>query len=185
MSAANVTSFDGSPATAWTVSVAVLDGSGDVSSLAEGVAVFDVTAPQLSVEAPLLNPPWPFEATIGGSSESGASVRIADGPAVAPDASGSFELRAQLPPWPQTLDVTAVDAFGNETTAQVSVMGGVDVRQLPWPAMLAVAVIGAAALSPLRGGRRAGAAPSLAATSDDDLLSVIEDVSSGPIERRD
>ena len=181
-----VTSHDGSPADEWMVSIAALDASGDVSSLAEGVSVFDMAAPPLSLEAPLLNPPWPFEASVGGSSESGASVRIGDGPPVAADGTGAFEIRTQLAPWPQTLEVTAVDPFGNETTAQVSVMGGLDVRQLSWPAILAVALIAAVALSSLRGGRRAPAAPSLTLTSDDDdLVSVIEDVSSDPIERRD
>jgi hypothetical protein len=181
---AYVTSSDGSSAEEWIVSAVVVDESGEVSSPAEGVAVFDVIAPPLSLEAPLLNAPWPFEAAVGGSSESGASVRIGDGPLVAPDAAGKFELRTQLAPWPQTLEVTAVDAFGNATTAQVSVMGGLDIRQLPWPAILALAVIAAAALGSLRGGRRAPTRAS-PVTSGDDVLSVIEDVSSGPIERRD
>ena len=112
-------------------------------------------------------------------------MRLGDGAPVAVDDAGAFEVRSQFAPWPQTIEVTAVDPSGNATTTRVSVMGGVDIRQLPWPAILAVSVIAVVALSSLRGGRRIRPAVSMAAATDDDRLPVIEELSSGPTERRD
>ena len=88
-------------------------------------------------------------------------------------------------PWPQTVEVTAVDPSGNATSTRASVMGGLDLRQLPWPAILAVTVIVAVALSSLRGGRRVRPEVSVTVLSDDDHLPVIEELSSGPTGRRD
>jgi hypothetical protein len=148
-------------------------------------AIYDVTAPTLEVDVPFLSAPWPFEAGVTGTSEAGTSVRVGDGPPVGVDAGGSFELRTQLAPWPQTLEVTAVDPSGNATTTRVSVMGGVDLRELPWPAIAAVAVLVAVVLSSVRGGRRAR--PSLVApdASDADHLPVIEELETSPLRRRD
>jgi hypothetical protein len=180
-----VTSPDGSPVDEWIVAMAAVDASGDVSNAFAATVGYDVTAPALSVDVPFLSAPWPFEARVAGSAETGTSVRVDEGPAVVADGAGAFTIRTQLAPWPQTLEVTALDASGNATTTRVSIMGGLDIRQLPWPAILAVAVIVAVFVSSIRGGRRAARAPSASAAPDDDLVPVIEDLSSGPTRPRD
>jgi hypothetical protein len=185
------------PTGRWVVSVAALDTLGRATApvravvvrdleAVDAVAVRDTEPPPVSLDAPFLSAPWPFGATVGGRSEAGASVRLGDGPPVAADESGDFRLATQLAPWPQTVEVTAVDASGNSTTTSVSVMGGLDVRQLSWPVVLVVGVFVVGVLGSVRGGGR----PGVAAVAPLDGLGpgdgpVIEELESVSLERRE
>jgi hypothetical protein len=81
--------------------------------------------------------------------------------------------------------VTAVDPSGNATPASISVMGGLDIRKLPWPAIAAVTIIVAAALSSMRGGRRGRISVPIGSTSEDVDGPIIEELGAGPTRRRD
>jgi hypothetical protein len=182
---ANVRTGDGSTTDRWDISIAALDGSGDLSNPVRATASLDLTPPALSLDAPLVSPPWPFDATITGTSEAGVSVRLGQGSPARVDSSGAFEIRTKLAPWPQTLEVTAVDPSGNATPASISVMGGLDIRKLPWPAIAAVTIIVAAALSSMRGGRRGRISVPIGSTSEDVDGPIIEELGAGPTRRRD
>jgi hypothetical protein len=164
-----------------------LDASGVASAVTHQVVVYDRSAPPLALdEAPFLSPPWPFEAMITGTSEPGAIVRLGDGTQVIADAAGAFEIGTQLAPWPQTFEAVAFDASGNRSAqASVSVMGGIDLRGLPWPAIAAVAILIAVLLSSLRGTRRVRSIPSVAAVGDEGGDLVIEELDPGSRYRRD
>ena len=124
----SVTDSTGTLADRWMVVAATLDARGNVSEPVATAAIYDVTAPTVSLGVPFLSAPWPFDGVVAGTSEPGMTVRLGDGPPVTVDADGSFKIRTRLAPWPQTLAVTAVDRSGNATTTSVSVMGGVDLR---------------------------------------------------------
>ncbi len=176
----------GGRADRWSVSAVALDARGEPSAVTRTTVVFDTTAPLLTLdEAPLLSPPWPFEATITGTSEPGATVRLGDGPPVVADPTGAFELTTRLAPWPQTLEAVAVDPSGNRTPASITVMGGIDLRGFPWPAIAAVAILVAVLLSSLRGTRRVRSVPSTAVSTDDGGDLVIEELEPGSVYRRD
>ena len=99
---------------------------------------------------------------------------------------GTFEVPVQLAPWPQTIDVVARDEAGNETAASASVMGGVDIRGLPWPAIGVVLVLIAVFLSSIRGVRGAPKqVRAIAVDVDDENTTVLEELSSGRIDRHD
>jgi hypothetical protein len=171
---------DGTPATNWLLDVAVIDQLGNLAGPVRVVAGVDVTAPSITVNTPLLTPTWPLAATLDGHSEAGASVRLNDGAPVQADADGRFQVEAPLAPWPQSLEFTATDAYGNATVLPVSVMGGVDVRQLPWAPILTVTFLLGAFIASVRGGRR-GAPTGVRRTShsDEPPLPEIEEVSGG------
>ena len=95
----------------------------------------------MTVEPPFLSLPWPLSGPIKGRTEPGARLRLAQGPFVAADRDGSFELDAALAPWPQDLAIEALDARGNRTTLAVSLVGGVDYRQLPWQTLVIVGIL--------------------------------------------
>ena len=152
---------EGSMAEHWAVSAVALDGRGEPSPVSSAIVVYDQTAPAITLDTPMVSPPWPFEARITGKSEPGVTVRSGDGPAVTVGPSGAFEIPTNLAPWPQSIHVVATDASGNATPADVSIMGGVDLRPLPWPAIAAVAdhhrgVPQLAARRPPRSRHRAG-----------------------------
>jgi hypothetical protein len=131
---------------AWLVDVLTLDGFGRPSVVAHARVELDTTGPTVAVEAPFLSVPWPFSTRIVGSAEPGARVRLGAGPFsdVGPD--GAFAFDPALVPWPQELEIEAVDSAGNPSWRTVSVVGGIDYRRLPLQAMLIVAVLlGAAA----------------------------------------
>ena len=151
---ANVLTVSGTSAERWTVTIAALDASGTLSDPVQAIAILDKAAPPLSVETPMLTPPWPFDATLHGSSEAGASVSLGGAPAISAGPDGTFELSTQLAPWPQTLEVTAVDLAGNKTVSKLSVMGGVDIRGLPWAAIGAVVLLVGVVFSSIRGVRK-------------------------------
>jgi hypothetical protein len=172
----------------WYVAVATLDAWGNVSDPVATTAIYDVMAPTVSVEVPFLSAPWPLDGAVAGTSEPGITVRLGDDPPVTVGADGSFTIRTQLAPWPQTLEVTAEDPSGNATTTTASVMGGLDLRQLPWPAIAAFAIIVAVGVSSLRGGRRVPSSIAVVSSSDlpdADRGPVIEELPASPVRRRD
>jgi hypothetical protein len=170
----------------WSVSAVVVDARGVPSAVSRATVVHDTTAPVLTLdEAPLVSPPWPFEARITGTSEPGATVQLDDRPPVVADATGAFEFITRLAPWPQTLRAVAVDPSGNRTPASISVMGGIDLRGFPWPAIAAVAILVAVLLSALRGTRRVRSVPSMAVYGDDGGDLVIEEIDPGSRYQRD
>lgn len=150
-----------------------IDALGDVSPIATiDLRVAGVGLP-LVVAPPVVSPPWPFSATIDGRAAPGTRVRLAGGSfqTVGPD--GRFAVEAQLVPWPQVLDLEAVDPNGRETSQQVSVVGGFDYRQLPWQPLVILVVLAGVALTTFgrpalgMGRRRVGApGPSYARTAD-------------------
>jgi hypothetical protein len=187
--------FPVSPTGRWVVSVAALDALGRATAPVRAVVVVrapesvnavtvrDTEPPSVSLDAAFLSAPWPFGATVDGRTEAGASVRLGDGPPLAADENGNFRLPTQLAPWPQTIEVTAVDASGNATTTSISVMGGLDVRQVSWPVVMVVGVFVVAALGSVRGGGR----PDVAAAESLDGLGpadgpVIEELESDSVE---
>jgi hypothetical protein len=176
----------GVAATHWVVTLAALDASGTVSQPVQRIAGIDTEAPPLHVVVPFTTAPWPFGTTLHGVSEPGATVSVKGGASVTAGSDGSFDVPVQLAPWPQTVDLVAVDEAGNETAAPVSVMGGVDVRGLPWPAIGVALVLVAVFLSSLRGVRGGPRhVRPIAVEVDDENATVMEELSTGRIERRD
>jgi hypothetical protein len=148
-----VTMPEGGLADRWTLTVAALGPTGELSQPVQGTVILDDEAPPLEMKTPTLTPPWPFAAGLRGTSEAGVSVSLPGGPAVTVQPDGTFEVPTQLAPWPQELVVTAVDLAGNSTTTELSVMGGVDLRVVPWPPILVGLLLVGVALSALRGVR--------------------------------
>jgi len=172
---------EAAPPSRWTVVAVTLDAWGNLSDPVATTVIYDMTPPTLEVGAPFLTAPWPFDAALVGTSDAGTTIRIGDGPSVTLDDDGPFEVRTRLAPWPQTLEVTAVDPSGNATTTRVSVMGGVDLRQLPWPEIAAVAIIAAVLVSSLRGGRRGPSVAVATMGADGEHVPEIEELAEGPV----
>jgi hypothetical protein len=80
-----------------------------------------------------------------------------------------------LAPWPQTVELVAIDESGNITTREFSLVGGVDYRAFPWPAILAAVLLIGAVVSAGRGSRVVNDAPRLA---DSDPRPEIEELPS-------
>jgi hypothetical protein len=138
-------------AAAWRVEALALNGYGEASTISRGRVAVDRVGPNVAIDAPFLSAPWPFSAPIRGMAERGAKVRLGNGPFVDAAATGAFELRAQLAPWPQDLVIEAVDDHGNLSSQTLSVIGGIDYRQLPWQAVVITAVLLGAAITTWRG----------------------------------
>ncbi len=149
---------DGGRADHWVVEVLTIDDLGEVGKLVEGSVRRDVVGPIVSVPAPFLSPIWPVPATFEGVVEVGAAVTVPGVGNVSVDADGRFAFEMTIGPWPQTLRVVARDAAGNVTTHDVSVVGGVDYRVLPWPAILVVGLLIGVVVTGIAGPRRRGAA---------------------------
>ena len=143
------------PPTVWRVEAVGINAYGQVSPLASAQVALDRTGPNVALSLPLILAPWPFSAPIDGVTEPGARLWLGDGPPVEAATNGAFELRAQLAPWPQTLQIHAVDAQNNETIRTISVIGGIDYRQLPWQTILIVSLLLGAAVTTWRGPGRA------------------------------
>jgi hypothetical protein len=141
-------------AVAHQVVVVGLNDWGEVSAIEETRIEADRIGPTLVVRAPLTTLPWPFVARIEGVADAGAEVRIGDGDPVEAARNGRFSIRSSLAPWPQTLDIRATDPAGNETVLRLSVVGGLDYRQLPWEIIIGAAVLLATLLAALRSPRR-------------------------------
>ena len=142
---------DGLPPSRWIVTIAQINDWGEIAGPVRQTIELDADGPSLVIEIPFLSAPWPLEATIHGRSEPQISVLGGSAGTVATDRRGRFELRTQLAPWPQTLELTAVDETGNRTIRRFTVVGGVDYRSFPWAAILAVALLVGAILSTGRG----------------------------------
>jgi len=182
----NLSGFDAGPPIGWVVTVAALDASGTISTPVQRAAVIDTAAPPLRVDVPFTSAPWPLTGALHGVSEPGASITLVGGPTVTAGPDGAFDVPLQLAPWPQTYDLTARDEAGNETASPVSVMGGVDLRGLPWPAIGVVLVLVAVFLSSIRGVRGGPRqVRPFAVDIDDENATVIEELSIGRIDRRD
>ena len=141
-------------AAAHQVAVVGVNDWGEVSAIEETRIEADLIGPTLVVQAPLTSLPWPFVARIDGVADPGAQVRIGDGDSVEAARNGRFSIRTSLAPWPQTLDIRATDPAGNETLLRLSVVGGLDYRQLPWEIIIGAAVLIATLLAALRSPRR-------------------------------
>ena len=151
LSLADVVAPDGELAERWTVTIAQVNEWGEIAGPVRGTIVRDSTGPSLTLDVPFLSAPWPLEATVQGRSEPGVEIRGGTGGPVTADRRGRFELRTQLVPWPQTVELTAIDQSGNTTTSQFSLVGGVDYRSFPWAAIVAAALLLGAILSAGRG----------------------------------
>lgn len=142
----------------WSVALAAIGPLGDVSEVVRRDVVVDVVVPRLAVDDAFLRAPWPFTTSLTGRSEPGAVV-TAGGEAVTVGPDGRFSLAARLAPWPQRLELRVADAAGNEQAIGLDLVGGPDVRRLPWIWILAVALVAGAALGSLRGRGRGNGAP--------------------------
>jgi hypothetical protein len=131
----------GGKAASWMVNVVGLNAFGEASPILAGRVELDLVGPSVAIEPPFLSLPWPLSGPIKGSTEPGARLRLGQGSFVAADRDGSFELDAALAPWPQDLAIEALDARGNRTTLALSVVGGVDYRQLPWQTLVIVGIL--------------------------------------------
>jgi hypothetical protein len=159
MSLADVVGSDGGPAERWTVTIAQVNDWGEIAGPVRGTIIQDTSGPSLVVEAPFLSAPWPMEATVHGRSEPRVEIRGGSAGPVVSDRRGRFELRTQLAPWPQTVELVAIDESGNITIRQFSLVGGVDYRAFPWPAILAAVLLIGAVVSAGRGSRVVNDAP--------------------------
>lgn len=151
VSLVGVPTADGEPAERWTVTIAQVNEWGEIAGPVRGTIVRDSSGPSLTLDVPFLSVPWPMEATVHGRSEPGVEVRGGNGGSVTADRRGRFELKTQLAPWPQTVELVAIDESGNTTTSQFSLLGGVDYRAFPWAAIVAAALLLGAILSAGRG----------------------------------
>jgi hypothetical protein len=149
-----LTMTDGTPAERWAVFVVALDDSGDLAGPVATLVTQDLVGPVVELDAPVTSAVWPQRARLVGTVEAGATVTVDGDATVEMGERGSFTVDTPLAPWPQTLRVVATDQVGNETVLDVTVIGGFDYRILPWPAILAVAVLAAATVSGVVGSRR-------------------------------
>ena len=164
---------DGLPPERWIVTIAQINDWGEVAGPVRQTIELDSDGPSLVLETPFLSAPWPFEATIHGRSEPAIEIQGGTGGPVQSDRRGRFELRTQLAPWPQTVELVAVDETGNRTTKRFTLVGGVDYRAFPWAAIVAVALLLGAILSAGRGTRAAREVEEL---PDSDPLPEIEEL---------
>jgi hypothetical protein len=160
----------------WLVTVVPINDWGELGRPGAGIVARDVRAPLLEFEAPFTTPIWPETAELTGVAEPRTTVLVdGEGP-LELDRRGRFVIRETLTPWPRTFRLTATDASGNVTAMDVTVVGGIDYRQLPLEAMLATVLLIAAIVSGIFGSRRrAGATPRM-----DDGLAQRRWVDDGP-----
>jgi hypothetical protein len=174
-------------ARAWQVGVVALNDWGVISEPSFGIVRLDLVGPPLDVRAPVVSAPWPFSAPLEGSTEPRATVSLVGVGEERANRAGGFSFRVGLAPWPQDYEFRAVDSEGNITVRRVSIMGGLDVRRLPWQLLLTLAVFGAIGAATLRGSRtpRAVARPTTGAgllpayatyAGDEPPLPTIEDL---------
>ena len=109
-------SSEGSRLDRWLVDVAQLDWLGDIAGPVRVAALFDDSPPAVSVDSAVPQPDVATDCDAsrvvrGGGEGSGRVRRTGDR-----RADGSFAIDTPLAPWPQTVEVTATDAYGNATT---------------------------------------------------------------------
>jgi len=160
----------GGRTTGWAVSVVPINDWGEVGRPTSGIVRLDITGPALKVDVPFTSPVWPERARLTGSAEPGSQVTVDGIGSITPDRRGRFEVETTLAPWPQVVRVSATDASGNTTIEEVSVVGGVDYRRFPWPAIIAFGFLLVVAARGAVGGvrRRPSTLPSDAGTVRDD-----------------
>ncbi len=152
----------------WTIDALAIDTRGNISPVVAADLDLDPT-PQIarpSVTAPLISVPWPFTATIGGSAEPGTRIRVAGGAFEPVGADGRFAIEARLAPWPQDVVLESVGPTGRPSTQTLSVVGGLDYRQLPWQPLLILGVLLGVAVSTVR--RPSPGGPSVRVAADGD-----------------
>jgi hypothetical protein len=142
LSLADVTLPDGTAAGRWALRVVTINDWGEAGAPAVGVASRDTKGPSVSVDMPFLSPVWPVPARLVGGTEPGSIVEVEGvaGPFVL-DRRGQFAIDTTLAPWPQTLRITATDEAGNRTRSEITVIGGIDYRRLPWALLAALALL--------------------------------------------
>ena len=99
------------------------------------------SGPELTVETPVA--PLSFDVPVSGSTAPGARVVVA-GERVAVDPSGAFATSVPAGLLPASVRVEAVDAIGNRTVREASVVAVLDYRRLPWVPAAAAAIVVAA-----------------------------------------
>jgi hypothetical protein len=142
------------PADRWVVTIVALNDWGELARPVRAVVGRGTAGPRHVVDSSFVSPPWPFEASIRGEAEPGSRVAL-DGigraTVVGPD--GRFELPTVLAPWPQSVVVSATGPGGDATVRELSAIGGVDYRQLPWQGLVVVLVLVLPVVHALLGGR--------------------------------
>ena len=111
-----------------------------------------------SVEAEMAMHPGSLDVDVSGTASAFATVTV-DGRPVAVDADGRFRTTLTAAPWPAAIVVTATDPFGVSAERTVEVIGLVDYRGLPWPAIAVVATVAVAGLLFLRVPHLRGSTP--------------------------
>ena len=147
----------GDPARRWAVTLVAFNAWGEVSAPVTRIVTRDLSGPPMTIAAPFASVPWPFGARITGIAEPGATVQVNGGEILTTTSRGLFETRVTLAPWPQDVTFRAMDETGNVTTRVISMMGGLDIRQLPWQVLVAIFVLVAVLVGTIREGRRAQA----------------------------
>lgn len=141
----------------WAMQVTPINDWGEVGHPVVRTITRDALGPTLNLETPFTNPVWPFLAHLEGRAEPGSAVRIDGGGPLEVDDRGRFTVVTRLAPWPQTIRLTATDESGNGSTAEFSIVGGVDYREFPWALIVALTLLGVVAMRGLSSaGRRAG-----------------------------
>lgn len=170
----------------WLVSVVPINDWGELGRPAVGIVARDGRAPLLEMAVPFTTPLWPNEAELTGVAEPGASVFVDGVGPLELDRRGRFVMREVLGPWPRTFHLSATDASGNVAELEVTVVGGIDYRQLPLELLLAGVLIVAAVASGIFGSRQRrlatdgdGMGPDLRRALDDGPGPEIEDLPSG------
>jgi hypothetical protein len=171
------------PSKRWSVRVLPINDWGEVGFPVVGTVARDVVAPTFDVEIPFTTALWPYLARLPGRAEPGSTVTLEGVGEMPVDDRGRFEVATRLAPWPQTLRLTATDAAGNASTAEYSVIGGVDYRRFPWALITALALLAVVAVRGLAAaGKRAGAVeatPWSLGTLDDAARPEIEELPPG------
>jgi hypothetical protein len=180
---AEITLPDGPSPDRWAMRVTPINDWGEVGHPVVRTITRDVTGPTLNLETPFTNPVWPFQAHLEGRAEPGSAVTIEGGDPLEVDDRGRFTVVTRLAPWPQTIRLTATDDSGNGSTAEFSLVGGVDYRQFPWALIAALTLLGIVALRGLsNAGRHVGgveATPWSIGLLDEATLPEIEELPPG------
>jgi hypothetical protein len=175
---------DGTPADRWQLTIVPINDWGEVGSAATGTIVRDLEGPRVSVEVPFVSPVWPVPARLTGAVDPGSTVEVDGVGPVEADRRGRFAFETPLAPWPQDLRVTATDRSGNRTVQAVSIIGGLDYRQLPWAFLAALGILGVVAVRGLGAAgslraARVGEVAAWSAAGDDGPGPEIEDLPPG------
>jgi hypothetical protein len=145
---------DGAAVDRWAVTVVPINDWGEVGPPTDATIGRDLVGPSLSLEVPMVIPMWPLPARLTGASDPDTRVVVDGIGEMELDRRGRFDVVTQLAPWPQTLRLLAIDASGNVTAREVSVIGGVDYRRFPWLTIAAAGLLVLVAISGVLGSRR-------------------------------